>query len=76
MQDERAHTKNVSYLWSKRTFARFLTFLGSIQFLRDVHHTFGTSFKIVPCEPQNPESSELFFSCYGTGYVNSNRSLA
>ena len=48
----------------------------SIQFLRDVKQTFGTSFKIVPSDPSDPEKSELLFSCYGTGYVNTNRSLA
>lgn len=47
-----------------------------IQFLRDVKQAFGTSFKIVPGDPSDPESSELLFSCYGTGYVNANRSLA
>ncbi|KAI0810887.1 18S rRNA biogenesis protein [Irpex lacteus] len=48
----------------------------TIQFLRDVKQAFGTSFKIVPGDPSDPESSELLFSCYGTGYVNANRSLA
>ncbi|KAJ3492332.1 hypothetical protein NLI96_g8 [Meripilus lineatus] len=48
----------------------------TIQFLRDVRDAFGTSFKIVPSDPSDPTSSELLFSCYGTGYVNANRSLA
>lgn len=48
----------------------------TIQFLRDVHQTFGTSFKIVPADKSDPESTELVFSCYGTGYVNANRTLA
>ncbi|RDB21495.1 putative RNA 3'-terminal phosphate cyclase-like protein [Hypsizygus marmoreus] len=45
----------------------------TIQFLRDVKSFFGTSFKIVPAEPG---SSQLLYSCYGTGYVNANRALA
>ncbi|KAF7789517.1 hypothetical protein EIP86_000463 [Pleurotus ostreatoroseus] len=48
----------------------------TIQFLRDINQCFGTSFKIVPAEPTNSSSSELLFSCYGTGYVNANRTLA
>ncbi|KAJ7509992.1 RNA 3'-terminal phosphate cyclase/enolpyruvate transferase [Mycena galericulata] len=40
----------------------------TIQFLRDVRSFFGTSFKI--------ECSHLLYSCYGTGYINSNRTLA
>lgn len=47
-----------------------------IQFLRDVKDFFGTSFKIVSAEPSDPSSSELLYSCYGTGYVNVNRTLA
>ncbi|KAI0797679.1 18S rRNA biogenesis protein [Abortiporus biennis] len=46
----------------------------TIQFLRDVRDCFGTSFKIVPADSES--SNELLFSCYGTGYVNANRSLA
>jgi len=45
----------------------------TIQFLRDIKSFFGTSFKIGPVEPG---SSQLLYSCYGTGYVNSNRALA
>ncbi|GLB34856.1 putative RNA 3'-terminal phosphate cyclase (RTC), insert domain [Lyophyllum shimeji] len=45
----------------------------TIQFLRDVREFFGTSFKIVPAEPV---STQLLYSCYGTGYVNANRALA
>ncbi|KAI0683835.1 18S rRNA biogenesis protein [Cytidiella melzeri] len=48
----------------------------TIQFLRDVKQTFGTSFKIVPSDPSSSASPQLLFSCYGTGYVNANRSLA
>ncbi|KAG5730924.1 putative RNA 3'-terminal phosphate cyclase-like protein [Termitomyces sp. T112] len=44
----------------------------TIQFLRDVKQFFGTSFKIVPTESG---SSQLLYSCYGTGYVNTNRAL-
>ncbi|KAG6837284.1 hypothetical protein H0H93_011886 [Arthromyces matolae] len=45
----------------------------TIQFLRDVKQFFGTSFKIVPVEAG---STQLLYSCYGTGYVNANRALA
>ncbi|TDL24838.1 18S rRNA biogenesis protein [Rickenella mellea] len=48
----------------------------TVQFLRDVRDFFGTSFKIVPADPDNPESTELLFSCYGTGFVNINKSVA
>ncbi|KDQ61031.1 hypothetical protein JAAARDRAFT_125343 [Jaapia argillacea MUCL 33604] len=48
----------------------------TIQFLRDVRDFFGTSFKIVPADPSDPSSRELQLSCYGTGYINTNRSLA
>ncbi|KAJ3505358.1 hypothetical protein NLJ89_g7464 [Agrocybe chaxingu] len=48
----------------------------TIQFLRDVRSFFGTSFKIVSTDPSDPECSQLLYSCYGTGYVNANRSLA
>ncbi|KAH9981047.1 RNA 3'-terminal phosphate cyclase/enolpyruvate transferase [Lactifluus volemus] len=47
----------------------------TIQFLRDVRDAFGTSFKIVPAD-RSDDSSQLLYSCYGTGYVNTNRSLA
>ncbi|KAG8804095.1 hypothetical protein FRC17_006042, partial [Serendipita sp. 399] len=40
----------------------------SIQFLRDLKETFGTSFKIVPAEENG--DGELLLSCYGTGYTN------
>jgi len=45
----------------------------AIQFLRDVKQFFGTSFKVVAAEPGSPQ---LLYSCYGTGYVNANRTLA
>ncbi|KZT26405.1 18S rRNA biogenesis protein [Neolentinus lepideus HHB14362 ss-1] len=48
----------------------------TIQFLRDVKEFFGTSFKIVPANPSEPTSGGLLFSCYGTGYMNINRSIA
>jgi len=48
----------------------------SIQLLRDIRDVFGTSFKIVPADPTDSESSEVLMSCYGTGYVNSNRPVA
>ncbi|KAF8892499.1 18S rRNA biogenesis protein [Infundibulicybe gibba] len=48
----------------------------TIQFLRDVRAFFGTSFKIIPTDPSDSGSSELLYSCYGTGYVNANRTLA
>ncbi|ETW86070.1 hypothetical protein HETIRDRAFT_122241 [Heterobasidion irregulare TC 32-1] len=48
----------------------------TIQFLRDVKDVFSTSFKIVPTKSSEAISSELIFSCYGTGYINTNRSLA
>ncbi|CAE6357346.1 unnamed protein product [Rhizoctonia solani] len=45
----------------------------SVQFLRDVKQFFGTSFKIVPA----PDSdSELMLSCFGTGYINSNKAVS
>jgi len=47
----------------------------TIQFLRDVRDAFGTSFKIVPAD-RSGQSSDLLYSCYGTGYVNTNRTLA
>ncbi|KAF8844489.1 18S rRNA biogenesis protein [Paxillus ammoniavirescens] len=48
----------------------------TIQFLRDVRSFFGTSFKIVSANPSDPSCTELLYSCYGTGYVNVNRTLA
>lgn len=50
----------------------------SIQTLRDVRDVFGTSFKIVPAEPDSsdPDSTQVLMSCYGTGYINSNRPVA
>jgi len=48
----------------------------TIQFLRDVKNFFGTTFKIVPAEPSENSCTELLYSCYGTGYVNINRTLA
>ncbi|KIY72040.1 18S rRNA biogenesis protein [Cylindrobasidium torrendii FP15055 ss-10] len=48
----------------------------TIQFLRDVRDFFGISFKVVPADPLDPDCTQLLFSCYGTGYVNVNRTLA
>jgi RNA 3'-terminal phosphate cyclase-like protein len=48
----------------------------TIQFLRDVRDFFGTSFKIVPVTDASSSHTELLFSCYGTGYVNANRTIA
>ncbi|TFK30198.1 18S rRNA biogenesis protein [Coprinopsis marcescibilis] len=50
--------------------------LRTIQFLRDVKDFFGTSFKIISANSSDPECKQLVFSCYGTGYINSNRTLA
>ncbi|KIM87244.1 hypothetical protein PILCRDRAFT_305539 [Piloderma croceum F 1598] len=50
--------------------------LRTIQFLRDVKDFFGTSFKIVPAEPSDASSTELVYSCYGSGYDNVSRRLA
>ncbi|KAF8201525.1 RNA 3'-terminal phosphate cyclase/enolpyruvate transferase [Pholiota molesta] len=47
-----------------------------IQFLRDIRTFFATSFKIVTADPSDPNCSQLLYSCYGTGYVNANRTLA
>ncbi|CAE6438477.1 unnamed protein product [Rhizoctonia solani] len=45
----------------------------SVQFLRDIKQFFGTSFKVVPA----PDSdSELMLSCFGTGYINSNKAVS
>lgn len=52
-----------------------LTLLSSIQFLRDVKETFGTSFKIVPAVEGEPQG-ELLLSCYGTGFINVNRTVS
>ncbi|KAJ7685311.1 RNA 3'-terminal phosphate cyclase/enolpyruvate transferase [Mycena polygramma] len=48
----------------------------TIQFLRDVRSFFGTSFKIVAADPLDKECPHLLYSCYGTGYINANRSVA
>ncbi|KAJ7343364.1 18S rRNA biogenesis protein [Mycena albidolilacea] len=50
--------------------------LRTIHFLRDVHRFFGTSFKIVGADPLDKECSHLLYSCYGTGYINANRTVA
>jgi RNA 3'-terminal phosphate cyclase-like protein len=47
-----------------------------IQFLRDIRDIFGTSFKIVPADPSNPDNSELLLSCYGTGFINASKPVA
>ncbi|KAF8921170.1 18S rRNA biogenesis protein [Mucidula mucida] len=48
----------------------------TIQLLRDIKDFFGTSFKIVAVDPSDPDCTQLLYSCYGTGYVNANRTLA
>jgi len=48
----------------------------AIQVLRDIRDFFGTSFKIVPVNPSDDSFTEVIVSCYGTGYVNANRSVA
>jgi len=48
----------------------------TIQFLRDIRSFFGTSFKIVSADPLDEDCSQLLYSCYGTGYVNANRTVA
>ncbi|KAI0041124.1 18S rRNA biogenesis protein [Auriscalpium vulgare] len=48
----------------------------TIQFLRDVKIAFATSFKITPVDASSEGPAQLLYSCYGTGYVNTNRSLA
>ncbi|CAK5277377.1 unnamed protein product [Mycena citricolor] len=48
----------------------------TIQFLRDIRSFFGTSFKIVTADPLDKECPHLLYSCYGTGYVNANRTVA
>ncbi|KAH8995404.1 18S rRNA biogenesis protein [Lactarius akahatsu] len=47
----------------------------TVQFLRDVRDAFGISFKIVPAD-KSRGSRHLLYSCYGSGYVNTNRTLA
>lgn len=47
-----------------------------IQFLRDIKEFFGISFKIAPHPGSITNPPELLFACYGTGYVNANRTLA
>ncbi|TFK76295.1 18S rRNA biogenesis protein [Pluteus cervinus] len=48
----------------------------TIQFLRDVKSFFGISFRVATADPSDPDCVQLLYSCYGTGYVNANRSLA
>ncbi|KZV72938.1 18S rRNA biogenesis protein [Peniophora sp. CONT] len=47
----------------------------TIQLLRDIRDAFGTSFKITPAD-KSGGSSDLTYVCYGTGYINTNRSVA
>jgi RNA 3'-terminal phosphate cyclase-like protein len=76
--------RSMSYGWTDTQDVRSLVYLLTtsshilvrIQFLRDVRAFFGTSFKIVSAEPSNPDCSQLLYSCYGTGFVNANRTLA
>jgi len=48
----------------------------AVQTLRDLKEFFGVAFKVVPAEPSDPENEELLMSCFGSGYVNINRSVA
>ncbi|KAG8217735.1 18S rRNA biogenesis protein [Butyriboletus roseoflavus] len=48
----------------------------TIQLLRNIKAFFGTSFKIVSAKPSDPSCTESFYSCYGIGHVNINRTLA
>ncbi|KAG6376358.1 RNA 3'-terminal phosphate cyclase/enolpyruvate transferase [Boletus reticuloceps] len=48
----------------------------TLQFLQDIKTFFGTSFKVVSANPADPSCKESFYSCYGVGYVNINRTLA
>ena len=48
----------------------------SVQTLRDLKEFFGVAFKIVPADPSDPDNEELMMSCFGSGYVNINRSVA
>ena len=70
----RTDTQDVRSLVYLLTFSSHIYY--RIQFLRDVRAFFGTSFKIVAADPSNPDCSQLLYSCYGTGYVNANRTLA
>lgn len=47
----------------------------TVQFLRDVRDFFGTTFKVVPADLDGVPDSHLIFSCYGTGYINVNRTI-
>lgn len=46
----------------------------AIQTLRDIRDFWGTSFKIVPAPEGDGE--QLLLSCFGVGFINSNRTLA
>ena len=48
----------------------------TVQFLRDIRNFFGTTFKITPADSDGMLTSHLIFSCYGTGYVNVNRTIS
>jgi len=48
----------------------------TVQFLRDTRDFFGTTFKIAPADFDGVPTSHLIFSCYGTGYVNVNRTMS
>ncbi|KAK2466770.1 hypothetical protein APHAL10511_001028 [Amanita phalloides] len=48
----------------------------TIQFLRDIKIFLGSSFKIVLADPENASYTQLLYSCYGTGYINANRTIA
>ncbi|KAH7103742.1 18S rRNA biogenesis protein [Auriculariales sp. MPI-PUGE-AT-0066] len=49
----------------------------AIQTLRDIKEFWGTSFKIVAESPAaDGDGEQLLVSCFGTGFINSNRTLA
>ena len=77
MRDERTNLKNVwTSIHNICSLMVTLTPYSRIQLLRDIREFFGISFKIVPHQGSKTDPPELLFACYGTGYVNANRSLA
>ncbi|KZV84925.1 18S rRNA biogenesis protein [Exidia glandulosa HHB12029] len=47
----------------------------AIQTLRDIRDFWGTSFKVVPVDGDDGDG-QLLLSCFGVGFLNSNRTLA
>lgn len=75
-ENRRARRKHIFAFRAVNVILIALFYVIRIQFLRDVRSFFATSFKIVSADPPDPECSQLIYSCYGTGYVNANRTLA